>query len=199
MGSGSCRQKCIFLFTKVQNTKYQGSSNSSLRLTIYSYYVIIMHRIHFQRLAPSQQNHRFRSRLPIGRSFLALTDVWRRAAPISAKFLSSNDSEARSIPPLSFPGPTTNDASSATTGERTTLTFGETIQVDMGSGPIVLNANGTTSRITNWDEMSEIEQQATRKMIPKRNEQRRTKLLLLHEEKEQKIAQKEEEENKNTS
>lgn len=43
-------------------------------------------------------------------------------------------------------------------------------------GPIVLNSDGTTSRITNWADMSEPERARTAAVIARRNEKRRTAL-----------------------
>lgn len=49
-------------------------------------------------------------------------------------------------------------------------------------GPIILNTDGTTRRIANWDSLSEHEQQVSWKRISKRNEVRRTALLVAQEE-----------------
>ncbi len=39
-------------------------------------------------------------------------------------------------------------------------------------GPMVVNADGTLSRISNWDKMAEIEQRNTWRIIGKRNKER---------------------------
>lgn len=52
---------------------------------------------------------------------------------------------------------------------------GEKVQLD-NLGPIILNEDGTMSRITNWPEMTEMEQKNTLRVIAKRNKQRREKL-----------------------
>ena len=39
-------------------------------------------------------------------------------------------------------------------------------------GPIIVNKDGTTSRVTNWADMSIDEQEKTQRMIMKRNEKR---------------------------
>lgn len=39
-------------------------------------------------------------------------------------------------------------------------------------GPMVVNHDGTLSRIENWDQMSEIEQQNTLRVLNKRNKAR---------------------------
>lgn len=44
-------------------------------------------------------------------------------------------------------------------------------------GPIVLNVDGTMSRVSNWHEMTEPERCATKRMIVKRNDARRKDLL----------------------
>jgi hypothetical protein len=36
-------------------------------------------------------------------------------------------------------------------------------------GPMVVNVDGTLSRISNWDKMAEVEKTATRRIIGKRN------------------------------
>jgi hypothetical protein len=44
-------------------------------------------------------------------------------------------------------------------------------------GPMVINSDGTISRITNWASLSPQEQSTTFRLISKRNEQRRQQLL----------------------
>merc|ERR1712107_142383 len=43
-------------------------------------------------------------------------------------------------------------------------------------GPVVVNTDGSISRINNWHEMSELEQKNTLRIIGKRNQQRLVKL-----------------------
>ena len=43
-------------------------------------------------------------------------------------------------------------------------------------GPIILNTDGTTRRIENWDQLSPQEQEVSWRRIKKRNEERRKKL-----------------------
>eukprot|EP00419_Tripos_fusus_P010133 CAMPEP_0172668932 /NCGR_PEP_ID=MMETSP1074-20121228/9371_1 /TAXON_ID=2916 /ORGANISM="Ceratium fusus, Strain PA161109" /LENGTH=209 /DNA_ID=CAMNT_0013485645 /DNA_START=108 /DNA_END=737 /DNA_ORIENTATION=+ len=52
---------------------------------------------------------------------------------------------------------------------------GAKVKVDK-LGPMVVNADGSLSRITNWLEMSEAERQTTLRVIGKRNQQRLTAL-----------------------
>lgn len=56
------------------------------------------------------------------------------------------------------------------------LKLGETIRFE-DMGPIILNVDGTTRRIANWDKMTDQEQKATWRRISKRNEERRKQLL----------------------
>lgn len=48
---------------------------------------------------------------------------------------------------------------------------GTTVQLDH-LGPMVVNTDGTLSRISNWDKMAEIEKKATLRIIGKRNQAR---------------------------
>mmetsp|Transcript_39752 Transcript_39752/g.95935 ORF Transcript_39752/g.95935 Transcript_39752/m.95935 type:complete len:170 (+) Transcript_39752:107-616(+) len=57
-----------------------------------------------------------------------------------------------------------------------TIKLGETIRFEQ-YGPIILNSDGTTRRIANWDQLTEAEQQTTWRRISKRNEERRKVLL----------------------
>ena len=61
------------------------------------------------------------------------------------------------------------------------LKFGETLRLDE-LGPIILNPDGTTRRIQNWDQMTKREQEVTWRRIKQRNEERRNKLLQLQEQ-----------------
>ncbi|KAK6212653.1 hypothetical protein LQW54_005074 [Pestalotiopsis sp. IQ-011] len=61
---------------------------------------------------------------------------------------------------------------------------GKTISLDVGGegvrldhmGPLVVNTDGTMSRISNWPEMSDIERDNTLRILGKRNQQRLKKL-----------------------
>ncbi|KAH6600352.1 hypothetical protein BASA50_002363 [Batrachochytrium salamandrivorans] len=55
------------------------------------------------------------------------------------------------------------------------LTLNQSLPLD-GLGPVIVNVNGTLSRITNWLDMSEQEQASIMRIIPQRN-QRRMKVL----------------------
>ena len=65
-----------------------------------------------------------------------------------------------------------------------TLKFGETLRFDE-MGPIILNTDGTTRRIDNWNDMTQQEKEVAWRRIKKRNAERRDKLLLLEEQKQQ--------------
>lgn len=66
------------------------------------------------------------------------------------------------------------------------IKLGETIRLEE-MGPIILNTDGTTRRIANWDQMTKDEQAVSWRRISKRNEERRKALLAEQErlEKEQ--------------
>jgi len=48
---------------------------------------------------------------------------------------------------------------------------GDSLSLD-DLGPIIVNRDGSTSRVTNWLEMGKEEQERTQRMIVKRNEKR---------------------------
>jgi hypothetical protein len=56
------------------------------------------------------------------------------------------------------------------------LRFGESLRFEQ-MGPVILNTDGTTRRIANWDEITKHEQDVTWRRIKKRNEERRKVLL----------------------
>jgi len=58
---------------------------------------------------------------------------------------------------------------------RTVNVGGEPVSID-ALGPLVINVDGTLSRITNWNEMTPDEQSRTIRIIGKRNRKRREKL-----------------------
>eukprot|EP00747_Dinoflagellata_sp_TGD_P104150 gnl/TRDRNA2_/TRDRNA2_169173_c0_seq1.p1 gnl/TRDRNA2_/TRDRNA2_169173_c0~~gnl/TRDRNA2_/TRDRNA2_169173_c0_seq1.p1 ORF type:complete len:185 (+),score=24.87 gnl/TRDRNA2_/TRDRNA2_169173_c0_seq1:2-556(+) len=75
--------------------------------------------------------------------------------------------------PLALPD--ASSASVAEEGARTVMIEGQPVKLDK-LGPIVLNSDGTMSRITNWPNMAENEQQNTLRLIAKRNAARRRAL-----------------------
>lgn len=64
-----------------------------------------------------------------------------------------------------------------------TIQLGETISFEQ-FGPIILNTDGSTRRIANWDNLCEHEKEVTWRRIAKRNEERRQKLLKKQQEEE---------------
>lgn len=60
-------------------------------------------------------------------------------------------------------------------------TGGSTVKLDH-MGPLVVNKDGSLSRINNWGEMSEIEKKNTLRVLGKRNMLRREALLASEKE-----------------
>jgi hypothetical protein len=79
--------------------------------------------------------------------------------------------------PLPLPEPIKN--SNTTTIDMST--GGNTVKLDH-MGPLVVNKDGTLSRITNWTQMSDIERQNTLRILGKRNQLRREALQEKEEE-----------------
>ena len=63
------------------------------------------------------------------------------------------------------------------------IKLGESIKFE-DMGPVIINADGSTRQIANWDKMTEAEQKVAWRRISKRNEERR-KVLLEQQQQEQ--------------
>ncbi len=63
-------------------------------------------------------------------------------------------------------------------------------------GPVIINADGTTRRIDNWDQMTMGEQGVAWRRIAKRNEERRNVLLERQREQQQQRQEQNESEGK---
>ncbi|KAF2850466.1 hypothetical protein T440DRAFT_468449 [Plenodomus tracheiphilus IPT5] len=79
--------------------------------------------------------------------------------------------QEQSKTPLPLPSPSTTDPDSDTT-KLDMSTGANTVKLDH-MGPLVVNKDGTLSRIANWDTMAEIERQNTLRILGKRNMLRR--------------------------
>ncbi|KAG9530511.1 hypothetical protein KCU93_g2566, partial [Aureobasidium melanogenum] len=76
----------------------------------------------------------------------------------------SNDQQDKRDLPLGLPEPPAG-------GIQLDVNSGEGVALDH-LGPMVVNKDGTISRITNWDKMAEIEKKNTLRILQKRNKQR---------------------------
>ncbi len=94
-------------------------------------------------------------------------------APLSAA--TNGEDESSEIPLLPAADPNSNIPR---------INLGETILFEE-MGPIILNLDGSTRRIANWDQMTEHERQVTWRRISKRNEERRQLLLQQQQEQQQ--------------
>ncbi|KAG0276460.1 hypothetical protein BGZ95_007507 [Linnemannia exigua] len=84
------------------------------------------------------------------------------------------EGDSSSKPILALPAP--GDVSSSSAGGVPTLEVnGQDIKLDL-LGPVVVNEDGTMSRIDNWHEMADIEKANVRRILLKRNESRLTRL-----------------------
>jgi len=89
--------------------------------------------------------------------------------------------EEQDAPPQALPAPS---ASSET--QKLDVNSGQTIKLD-SLGPIVVNADGSLRRISNWDTMAQIERDNVMRILPKRNQER---LARLKEKQDQELQQK---------
>jgi len=76
------------------------------------------------------------------------------------------DNETTDI--LLLPPPTTIEGDETETPQ---LKLGDTLKLDK-LGPIIINSDGTTRRITNWDNLTKHEQESTYRVISARNKRR---------------------------
>ncbi|EEY19559.1 conserved hypothetical protein [Verticillium alfalfae VaMs.102] len=104
------------------------------------------------------------------KSFAAIHFRHFTPTPIISHTLFRNMSDSKPTAPLALP------STESTSDGSTNLTLGGTVSMD-ALGPVVVNVNGTLSRINNWAEMNEIEKENTLRVLGKRNRQRREALL----------------------
>lgn len=90
----------------------------------------------------------------------------------SSNALATNKSTSGEVPQLPPPDPE---------ADLPVIRLGETISFEQ-FGPIILNTDGSTRRIANWDNLSEHEQKVSWRRISKRNEDRRQLLLKQQQE-----------------
>jgi hypothetical protein len=86
----------------------------------------------------------------------------------------SEDTVGAGVPLLPPPDPSSGESVPK-------IKLGETVSFEE-LGPVIINADGTTRRIDNWDQMTDGERQVAWRRISQRNEERRRKLLLLEQE-----------------
>ena len=79
----------------------------------------------------------------------------------------NNDSHNDDIPRLPVADPDS---------QLPTIRLGETISFQE-MGPVIINSDGTTRRISNWDTLSDHEKEVSWRRIAKRNGERRAKLM----------------------
>ncbi|EST06003.1 hypothetical protein PSEUBRA_005058 [Kalmanozyma brasiliensis GHG001] len=74
----------------------------------------------------------------------------------------TNDANAKASPPLGLPAPSDVPSSDEPNN---------VIKLDH-LGPMIVNSDGTISRISNWQNMSEIERERSLRLLAKRNNAR---------------------------
>lgn len=85
--------------------------------------------------------------------------------------LPEKDGTQTSKEPLALPDSSTSIGGGVVNDDVRSLKVGGSLSLDE-LGPIIVNKDGTTSRVTNWLEMGREEQERTQRMIKKRNEKR---------------------------
>ena len=82
---------------------------------------------------------------------------------------SAHDNDKNDTAPLALPATPFSDNSTA--GKLDLAAGGQTVKLD-ALGPMVVNVDGSLSRISNWDKMTEMEQKSTMRVLGKRNKAR---------------------------
>jgi len=98
-------------------------------------------------------------------------------ATASAPTESTNDAEQTSKHPLPLPEPSADSKA-----VELDVSSGNAVKLDH-LGPMVVNRDGTLSRIANWEQMTEIERQNTLRILGKRNQLRMETLRAAEDEK----------------
>ncbi|KAG6100493.1 hypothetical protein E4U31_003969 [Claviceps sp. LM219 group G6] len=91
--------------------------------------------------------------------------------PPAATRGSQSDPNAPTTTPTNKPALLPSPSDAATTTTLDVSGEGSTVKLDH-LGPLVVNTNGTMSRIGNWAQMSSIEKENTLRILGKRNKQR---------------------------
>lgn len=78
----------------------------------------------------------------------------------------SEGAEQATAEPLTLPEPSGNNKST-----KLDVASGQAVKLDH-LGPMVVNRDGTLSRISNWEQMTDIERQNTLRILGKRNQLR---------------------------
>lgn len=86
--------------------------------------------------------------------------------PVDESIETSGTPEASKKTPLALPGTPQNATTQLDMSNGST-----TVKLDH-LGPVVVNVDGTMSRISNWDKMADIEKKNTLRIISKRNKER---------------------------
>lgn len=105
--------------------------------------------------------------------------------PILDKSVESLDVELDQnyLPPASL---NENEGITSVTGGMKTIRFGETVSFEE-LGPVIVNADGTTRRISNWDTLTKAEQESSWRVIAARNKRRLKVLEGQHKSEEEEI------------
>ena len=86
--------------------------------------------------------------------------------------------------PLALPAtPFSSNNNDSSIGQLDLANGGQTVKLD-ALGPMVVNVDGSLSRISNWDKMTEMEQKSTMRVLGKRNKARLEALKEKEKEKE---------------
>ena len=107
------------------------------------------------------------------------------ATPASSNSSTIEDTSSdQNTAPLALPAtPFSSSTNDSSIGQLDLANGGQTVKLD-ALGPMVVNVDGSLSRISNWDKMTEMEQKSTIRVLGKRNKARLEALKEKEQEKE---------------
>ncbi|GBF87909.1 hypothetical protein Rsub_00621 [Raphidocelis subcapitata] len=105
--------------------------------------------------------------------------------------------DATTDPPLALPPPEADAGAGRGAGESTSIRLGEKVALDH-LGPTIVHEDGTVSRISNWDQLSEAERAVAWRRITARNRERLATIKKDFEEAEQQQQQQQQQQQTQT-
>ncbi|PTB67563.1 hypothetical protein BBK36DRAFT_1197093 [Trichoderma citrinoviride] len=126
---------------------------------------ILTNLYHHFKLKPS---HRHPLSSPFSTTTAKMSSTSEQQQPPSSSDSASTSESTTTVPRNALPAPDPSDNGVQTLDVSGS---GSTVKLDH-LGPLVVNADGTMSRIANWDKMADIERENTLRILGKRNQER---------------------------
>lgn len=159
---------------------------------------IFVNRFRISSASPNNINPENSTQMSKSQTLQSISRQFNKSNPRSPLYPAQLLRRISTNPAMSDLNPQDQNASSKPSGEPVSIepqlalpevSSGNKIDMSSGSGtfkfdalgPVVVNTDGTVSRIMNWDRMAEVEQKATMRIIGKRNKERLERLKAAEE------------------